>query len=97
MTQLEKINIRLGLDGLDQSKTNLIIQLIEDAESYILDLTNRSQITNELEPLVREVAIIYWNRLGDEGTTSRSEGGISVSYEVPEDIFKRIRKYRKLR
>lgn len=49
--------------------------------------------------LQRELAIVYYNRLGSEGESSRSEGGVSVSYstDIPENIKKRLNSYRRLK
>lgn len=95
MTQLEKLKLRLGKD-VDE---NLLELLLEDAESEILDYTNRTELTDKMEGLQRELAIIYYNRQGSEGESSRSEGGISVSYstEIPERIKSRLNTYRLLK
>lgn len=92
MTQLEKLKIRLS--DVDDK---LLIQLLEDAENDILDYTNRNVLLPRMEPLQRELAIIYYNRLGSEGEASRSEGGISVSYEMPQSIKDRLKSYRRLK
>lgn len=95
MTQIEKLKLRLGED-VDE---NLLELLLEDAESEILDYTNRTALTDKMEGLQRELAIIYYNRQGSEGEASRSEGGISVSYstEIPERIKSRLTAYRLLK
>jgi len=92
MTQFEKLKIRLP----DVSDA-LLIQLLEDAEQAILDYTNRGVLLPKMEGLQRELAIIYYNRLGSESEASRSEGGISVSYEMPEHIKDRLKAYRRLK
>lgn len=92
MTQLEKIKIRIP-----DADDNLLTQLLEDAENDILDYTNRNILLPKMEGLQRELAIIYYNRLEHEGETSRSEGGVSVSYEIPESIKNRLKAYRRLK
>ncbi|WP_099335806.1 phage head-tail connector protein [Clostridium cadaveris] len=92
MTQLEKLKIRLP-----DADDNLLTQLLEDAENDILDYTNRNVLLPRMESLQRELAIIYYNRLGSEGEISRSEGGISVSYEMPQSIKDRLKSYRRLK
>lgn len=92
MTQLEKIKIRIT-----DADDNLLTQLLEDAENDILDYTNRNVLLPKMEGLQRELAIIYYNRLGSEGEASRSEGGISVSYEMPEGIKNRLKAFRRLK
>lgn len=95
MTQLEKLKIRLGSDVDD----SLLEILLEDAESEILDYTNRTELLPKMEGLQRELAIEYYNRQGSEGEASRSEGGVSVSYstEIPEKIKVRLSAYRRLK
>lgn len=97
MTQLEKIKIRLGIK--DTSQDELLNMLLEDAESEILDFTNRPTLPVRAEALQRELAIIYHNRLGSEGEASRSEGGVSVSYstDIPESIKNRLIAFRRLK
>ena len=92
MTQLEKLKIKLP-----DTDDKLLTQLLEDAENDILDYTNRNVLIPRMESLQRELAIIYYNRLGSEGEASRSEGGISVSYEIPQNIKDRLKSYRRLK
>lgn len=99
MAQLEKLKIRLGINKEDTSKDDLLNMLLEDAESEILDYTNRDTLPAKAEALQRELAITYYNRMGSEGEASRSEGGVSVSYsiEIPESIKKRLNSLRLLK
>lgn len=99
MTQLEKLKIRLEIKKEDISKDDLLTMILEDAESEILDFCNRDILPIKAESLQRELAIIYYNRLGSEGETSRSEGGVSVSYstEMPESIKNRLIAFRRLK
>ncbi len=92
MSQLEKLKTRLP-----DAEDNLLTQLLEDAESDILDYTNRNILLPKMEGIQRELVIIYYNRLGSEAESSRSEGGISVSYEMPEHIKNRLKAYRRLK
>ncbi|RKI45520.1 hypothetical protein D7V67_16025 [Clostridium paraputrificum] len=97
MAQLEKLKIRLGIS--DNSEDALLNMLLEDAEGEILDFCNRDILPVKVEALQRELAIIYYNRLGSEGESSRSEGGVSVSYstEIPENIKSRLIAFRRLK
>ena len=94
MRQVDKLILRLP--DID---INLAFQLLEDAEAEILDFCNRSALLKKMEPLQRELAIIYYNRMGSEGESSRSEGGVSVSYstEIPESLKARLIRYRRLK
>ncbi|WP_346888336.1 phage head-tail connector protein [Clostridium sp. UBA1056] len=92
MTQLEKIKIRIP-----DANDDLLNQLLEDSEADILDYTNRNVLLPKMKGLQRELAIVYYNRMGSEGEASRSEGGISVSYEMPEGIKNRLKAFRRLK
>ncbi|MDU2680466.1 MAG: phage head-tail connector protein [Clostridium sp.] len=97
MTQLEKLKIRLELK--DTSQDNLLNMILEDAEYEILDFCNRDILPGKAQGLQRELAIIYYNRMGSEGESSRSEGGVSVSYstDIPESIKNRLIAFRRLK
>lgn len=92
--QVEKLKNRLN-----EEDTDLLKQLLEDAEAEILDYCNRDVLLPRMLGLQRELAIIYYNRLGSEGESSRSEGGVSVSYstDIPENIKRRLSSYRRLK
>ena len=92
--QVEKLKVRLN-----EEDTELLEQLLEDAETEILDYCNRDALLPRMLGLQRELAIIYYNRLGSEGESSRSEGGVSVSYstDIPENIKRRLSSYRRLK
>lgn len=92
--QVEKLKIRLN-----EEDTVLLEQLLEDAETEILDYCNREVLLPRMLGLQRELAVIYYNRLGSEGESSRSEGGVSVSYstDIPENIKRRLNSYRRLK
>lgn len=99
MTQLEKLKIRLNIKKEDTSQDDLLNIILEDSEAEILDFCNRDTLLPKMEGLQRELAIIYYNRLGSEGETSRSEGGVSISYstDIPESIKNRLIAFRRLK
>lgn len=92
--QVEKLKVRLNEEDI-----TLLEQLLEDAESEILDYCNRDVLLPRMLGLQRELAIIYYNRLGSEAESSRSEGGVSVSYstDIPENIKRRLNSHRRLK
>lgn len=92
--QVEKLKVRLNEEDIA-----LLEQLLEDAETEILDYCNREVLLPRMLGLQRELAVIYYNRLGSEGESSRSEGGVSVSYstDIPENIKRRLNSYRRLK
>lgn len=97
MTQIEKLKIRLEIAKNDESKDELLTTLLEDAQGEILDYCNRDTLPTRAEGLQRDLAIIYYNRQGSEGEASRSEGGVSVSYEIPSNIKDKLKSYRRLK
>ena len=97
-TQLTKLKVRIA-EIVDDSQDKQLTQLLEDAEQAILDYTNRIDMLPIMEPLQRELALIYYNRIGLEGIASQSQGGISIqaSDDIPKEIKSRLNRYRKVR
>ena len=94
MAQIDLLKIRItgATDGL-------LTQLLADAQAEILDFTNRNVLPTKLEGLQRELAIVYYNRMGAEGLTAHSEGSISDSYstEIPDNLKSRLIAHRLLK
>lgn len=83
-TELDKLKIQLGLDD---SQDDLLELLLEDAETDLLNWTNRRELPSSLLSTKRQIAIIRYNMMGVEGQTSHSEGSISRSFEdLPQAI-----------
>lgn len=82
--------IRLGNPDVG----DLIADLLDSAEAYILDRIGRDVLPERLKGVQVELAIIAYNRLGAEGETSRSEGGISRAFDdLPPKIEKQLQNY----
>lgn len=96
--QLAKVKERIE-EITDNSKDKLLIQMLEDAAAEIFDFTNRSEIIDKLKPLQRDLVLVYYSRLGAEGLSSQSQGGISVSYgtDIPDNLKRRLESYRRLK
>lgn len=60
------------------------------AENFLLGETNRTKLNAALEKLQLELAIIFYNREGMEGESSRNEGGISISINDLPNSMQRI-------
>ena len=95
MEELKKLKIRLQIKNND--KDDLLTLMLEEAEACVLDYTNRFEVNDDLKSVIREVAILSYNRLGSEAESSRNEGGISVSYEFPEALRKRLNSLKMLK
>lgn len=90
MTDLEMLKKLTG-----ESDEELIQMLLEEAQSKILALTSRTVVIDALRPSIRDLTVIAYNRLGMQGESSRSEGGISSAFvEVPQTIQDTIKRYR---
>jgi hypothetical protein len=65
------------------------------ARDAVLDYIGRDTLPNGAESIVIKLAVIYYNRLGNEGENSRSEGGISQSFsnDIPADILRQLQNY----
>lgn len=95
-SRLDKIQALLGPASLDQGP--LLSVLIEDAEADLLSWTNRQTIPSGLEPTVRQLVIMRYNKVGIEGQSSHSEGGVSRSFvDLPADLQRTISHHRLLK
>lgn len=90
MTNLEMLKKMTG-----ESDEELLSLLLTMAEEKVLSLAGRTKIIDPLKPAVRDWAVVAYNRMGTEGETSRSGGGISSAFaEIPKDIEETIKRYR---
>lgn len=79
MSTLDKIKLTLGITGIAEDA--LLNMLIEDVTEDLLSWINRNTLPSTLDPTLRQIVIIRYNKMGIEGETSHSEGGISRSFE----------------
>lgn len=94
MTQIEKLKLLLG-EGVSDDMLSL---LLEDAEADVMTWTNRQVIPSGLEPSVRQLVIMRYNKIGIEGQTSHSEGGVSRAFvDLPANLQQTIGQYRLLK
>ena len=94
MTEImERIKRRLTITSDD--KDALLADLLEDAESYIKAYTGRARMPAMLAPVAVELAAGAYNRLGIEGETMHSEGGISMNVTgLPKHLRDVLNNYR---
>lgn len=74
----------------DNDKVSLFL---ENAESKILEVTNRPEMIDALMQSKLDLAVALYVRNGTEGESSHSEGGVNYSFVSPEDILKSARNY----
>ncbi len=85
---------RLATDlAINEAKAK---NLIEDAVIMVLDYTSRDVMVDAMWLYARQLAIIAFNREGNEGESSRSEGGVSQSFidDIPQSIKHSLNRYR---
>ncbi|MDD3336783.1 MAG: phage head-tail connector protein [Eubacteriales bacterium] len=93
MTNLTTLKRRLGTD--DEAGDELFVDLLCDAENYVLGYTGRSTVPERLNGVVLELAAIGYNRLGMQGESAHSEGGVAVSADsLPDALRKVLDRYR---
>lgn len=74
----------------NDSKVSLFL---ENAESKILEVTNRPEMIDALIQSKLDLAVALYVRNGAEGESSHSEGGVNYSFMTPEDILKSAKNY----
>ena len=80
---LAKLKRRLP-DAADDA---LLEDLLAEAGTFIRAYTRRAEVPAELEDAQVRIAAILFNRMGMEGESAHSEGGVSRTAELlPEDL-----------
>lgn len=93
MTALEKLKLKLGIT--DTGQDTLLSLLLEEAEETVLDIIGRDELPPRLESVQTALAVIAYNRRGDEGEMSFSENGVNISLidGLPANIKSRLKNY----
>ena len=74
---------------------DLCAALLGDARDMILAYTGRTELPPGLVAAQVQLALVLYNRMGIEGETAHSEGGVSRSMEgLPADIRAQLTPYR---
>ena len=81
---LNRVKILLGISENDE----LVHEIIELTKDKILNYINETELPNELEFVLVELAIQRYNRIGSEGIASESVDGKSVSYDDDFEAYK---------
>ena len=90
---LNRLLILLG--NPPENEVETVETCLSMAEDAVLDYIGRDALPKGAESIVIKLAVIYYNRLGNEGENSRSEGGISQSFsnDIPADILRQLKNY----
>lgn len=81
---------------LQISDSELATDLIKEAIAQVLDYTGQKKLVGNMDIYVKKLAVINYNRLGIEGETQRTEGGVTNYIEtgIPKDIRLGLNHYR---
>ena len=87
--------------GIVNLKDELLRDLVHDTLIEVLDYTNSTQeqdLPKGCISLIKDIAVVRINSLGDEGLNGTSREGINQTYgnDVPESIKRKLRRYRRL-
>lgn len=68
--------------------------LLSDAADAVCDYIGRDSVPERLVSVQVQLAVMAYNKRGAEGESSRSEGGISQSFDgLPPEMLKRLKNY----
>jgi len=89
MTLLDSIKLRIGIE--DNKQDALINDIITDVQARVLAYVNQdglvqSELPSGLDFVIKDVTIRIYNKIGDEGKESSSEGNVSNSWKTPADL-----------
>jgi len=90
----EELARKLSLS--EETELAVLADDLKDALIDALDYCNRDTIIGNMSSAVKDIYIFRRNTEGVEGETSRSEGGVSQSFEVgiPRKIRSKLNRYR---
>ncbi|MBN1070491.1 hypothetical protein DVV81_04800 [Clostridium botulinum] len=95
---IESIKLRPGISNVDEF---LLADLVQDSVIEVSDYINLKE-GKELPigciSIIKDIVVIKVNKLGSEGVSSESYSGVSQSYteDIPKDILRKLKRYRKL-
>ena len=79
---------------LENVNNALLTELVKESIAQVLDYTGQKKLVGSMNIYVKKLAVINYNRLGIEGETQRSEGGITNYLGIPKDIRQGLNRYR---
>lgn len=93
---LENIKILLGIQT--EEKDELIETLISQATAEAKLFTNNNDVSM-LSPVITQMVIYKYNRLGTEGLSSEGYSGVSYSYsaDYPDTILSLLKSYKRIK
>jgi len=88
--QLDKLKRRIP----GATNNALLQDMLDDAGAFILNHTGQLTIPTGLLPAQVTIAAAKYNRLGLEGQSAHSEGGVSIAIDMlPADLVDELGRY----
>ena len=89
MALLDSIKLRIGIE--DTKQDALINDIIADVQARVLAYINQDGLVQSVLPIgldfvTKDIVIKIYNKIGDEGKESSSEGNVSNTWEAPADL-----------
>jgi hypothetical protein len=86
MALLDDLKLMLDITGTDlDDKLTLIIK--QSSNKLLARLPDVDDVPEDLEYIVLELAVMRFNRIGNEGMNSFSQEGESIVYEADMDAY----------
>ncbi len=94
MTEIEKLKLMPGISG-----SNEMLELVlESAEDDFMQYCGLQEVPESAKSLIRDMAVIRYNRIGVEGLSSQSWGASQSFIDgYPADIRARLNRYRRIK
>lgn len=90
---MEKLISRFKVET-GETNDELVSSFLTGAKNTILEKTNRTTVPDNLMEMQFQLALCRYNKRGNEGLSSYSEGGENESYLIEDEILSGIKNYR---
>ncbi|ARD65002.1 phage head-tail connector protein [Eubacterium limosum] len=87
-----------GFGDLDEPLQKCLIEdAIAEVKSYV-NCPAKTELPMEMKAVVKEIALIRFNKMGAEGIAATSQSGVSENYieDLPAGLRRQLRRIRKL-
>lgn len=93
MEPIQKLRLYLGIYNRDE----LLLLLLDNSKELILDIIGRESLPDRLVSVQVLLAVIAYNRMGAEGSTSVREGNVSQNCVdgLPLELKERLKQYKR--
>ena len=95
---LKSIKLRPGLSNFGDDLLKDIISDVYNDVAEVINLEEGKEMPLGCISIIKDLVVIKINKLGSEGISSESHEGISQSFinDIPYDVKRKLRRYRKL-